>query len=165
MKKKSLTKLSSSIIIVLFVLMNIVSSTTINVSNSGPLTSDGNILYVGGNGPGNYTTIQGAIDDAAYGDTVFVYDDSSPYIENLQINNSISLIGEDRNTTIVDGIGDFEIIVTSDNVNFSGLTIKDNMLKLFNFYYTNIFNNIFFNCDYGILAYTSYLKNCSFYTL
>ena len=60
-------------------------------------------LYVGGSGPGNYTKIQDAIDDAFFGDTVFVYDDSSPYYENLKISKSIELIGENRNTTIIDG--------------------------------------------------------------
>ena len=41
--------------------------------------SFGNTLYVGGSGPKNYSTIQEAINDASDGDTVFVYDDSSPY--------------------------------------------------------------------------------------
>ena len=36
-------------------------------------TKDGNILYVGGTGPDNYTTIQDAIDDADNGDTIMVY--------------------------------------------------------------------------------------------
>ena len=36
----------------------------------------GNTLYVGGNGSGNYTKIQDAIDNASDGDTVFVFDDS-----------------------------------------------------------------------------------------
>ena len=35
---------------------------------------DGDTLYVGGDGPNNYTTIQSAIDDAVDGNTVFVYD-------------------------------------------------------------------------------------------
>ena len=36
--------------------------------------SRGTWFYVGGNGPGNYTRIQDAIDDANNGDTVFVYE-------------------------------------------------------------------------------------------
>ena len=51
-------------------------------------------MYVGGSGPNNYTTIQSAIDDAVDGDTVFVYDDSSPYREHLLIETSINLLGE-----------------------------------------------------------------------
>ena len=41
--------------------------------------SSGNTLYVGGSGEGNYSKIQDAINGASDGDTVFVYDDSSPY--------------------------------------------------------------------------------------
>jgi len=63
---------------------------------------NGTTLYVGGSGPNNYSKIQEAINDASDGDTVFVYDDSSPYFEALQINRSISLIGEERHTTIID---------------------------------------------------------------
>jgi parallel beta-helix repeat protein len=63
----------------------------------------GNTFYVGGNGPNNYTTIQSAIDNAVDGDTVFVYDDSSPYKENVVVDKVIRLIGENKNTTIIDG--------------------------------------------------------------
>jgi hypothetical protein len=38
------------------------------------LTSSGSWLYVGGSGPGNYTRIQDAVDNASDGDTVFVFD-------------------------------------------------------------------------------------------
>ena len=70
---------------------------------SAPSTSkpiNGNILYVGGSGPGNYTTIQDAINASVDGDTVFVYERSSPYIGNIIIDKSISLIGENLNTEI-----------------------------------------------------------------
>jgi hypothetical protein len=66
---------------------------------------DGKILYVGGSGPNNYTSIQDALNEANEGDTIFVYNDSSPYYENLIINKSIKLIGENRDTTIIDGRG------------------------------------------------------------
>jgi len=62
----------------------------------------GDILYVGGSGPNNYTKIQDAINDSSDGYTIFVYDDSSPYFEALQIDRSISLIGEEKRTTIID---------------------------------------------------------------
>jgi hypothetical protein len=45
----------------------------------------GKTLYVGGDGDGNYTRIQDAIDNASDEDTVFVYDDSSPYYENVVV--------------------------------------------------------------------------------
>ena len=86
----------------------------------------GNTLYVGGSGPDNYTSIQDAINDASDGDTVFVYDDSSPYYEHILINKTISLIGEDIDTTIIDGSGNGTIVrIISDNVNISNLTIQN----------------------------------------
>lgn len=63
--------------------------------------SNGNILYVGGSGANNYTSIQDAIDDAENGDIVFVYDDSSPYYECIIINKSIELKGENKYTTVI----------------------------------------------------------------
>jgi parallel beta-helix repeat protein len=60
-------------------------------------------LYVGGSGAGNHTTIQSAIDNASIGDTVFVY--RGIYNEDLVINKTIKLIGQDMNTTIIHGSG------------------------------------------------------------
>ncbi|RLF42667.1 MAG: hypothetical protein DRN17_07450, partial [Thermoplasmata archaeon] len=45
------------------------------------IINDGNTLYVGGSGEGNYSSIQDAVDNASNGDTIYVYDDSSPYYE------------------------------------------------------------------------------------
>ena len=68
--------------------------------------------------------IQGLIDNASDGDTIYI--PSGIYYENIIINKSISLIGEDKNTTIIDGseIGDV-VTVTADWVNVSGFTIKN----------------------------------------
>ena len=65
------------------------------------ILGNGNILYVGGSGPDNYTKIQDAIDDASNGDTIYVY--KKRYYENLYVNKSITIIGQNRNNTIVDG--------------------------------------------------------------
>ena len=101
--------------------------------------SSGNTLYVGGSGEGNYTRIQDAIDNVSDGDTVFVYDDSSPYYENLVINTSITLLGEDKNTTIIDGMENPEnqidiIIIYADGVTVTGFTIKNSYWP----YYYNV---------------------------
>lgn len=60
-----------------------------------------NTLYVGGSGEGNYTTIQQAIYNASDGDIIYVY--SGVYFEHLVVNKRVSLIGENRSTTIIDG--------------------------------------------------------------
>ena len=109
-----------------------ISATTVSEKTSYPQAT-GNTLYVGGSGPNNYTKIQDAIDNASDGDTVFVYDDSSPYVENIVINISISLLGEDRETTIINGSTDgsnenftgyFGVSITADNVTVRGFTIQ-----------------------------------------
>mgnify|MGYP000685457465 CR=1 FL=1 len=47
-----------------------VTSANINQLNTPTPLSYGNIIYVGGNGTGNYTTIQEAIDNASDGDLI-----------------------------------------------------------------------------------------------
>jgi parallel beta-helix repeat protein len=85
-----------------------------------------NTLYVGGNGSGNYTKIQYAIDNASDGNTVFVYDDSSPYYENVVIDKSINLIGEDRNTTIIDGMEKSDVVyIIVSNSQITNFTIQN----------------------------------------
>lgn len=101
-----------------------VSGIVLMEKTSHPLTK-GNILYVGGSGPNNYTKIQDAINDSSDGDTVYVYDDSSPYYENIMIRKSIVLIGEDKNTTIIDGrYGKDVTYIKCNNVTISGFTIQ-----------------------------------------
>jgi len=90
-------------------------------------TFDRDILYVGGTGPGNYSSIQDAIDDASDGDTIFVYNYSSPYYGNIVIDKTINLIGEDRDTTIIDGSGSGDVVyITADEVSISSFTIQNN---------------------------------------
>ena len=90
-------------VILLFIGMCIVPATgTISELSPKPITT-GNTLYVGGTGEGNYTSIQEAINYSFEVDTVYVYDDSSPYFENIIINKSIHLIGENKDTTVIDG--------------------------------------------------------------
>ena len=86
----------------------------------------GDILYVGGSGPNNYTKIQDAIDAASNEDTVFVYDYSSPYYENVVVDKSIDLIGENRETTVIDGSETGDVVyISSDWVNVTGFTLQN----------------------------------------
>jgi len=87
-------------IILSFICMSISPSVAIyNLRDSSIQIYNGNTLYVGGTGEGNYTIIQDAIDNATDGDTVFVY--NGTYFENLFLDKTIYLIGEDRNNTII----------------------------------------------------------------
>ncbi len=99
-----------------------------------PLTAlRGNWLYVGGSGPGNYTKIQDAVDNASNGDTVFVYrgiyTDYSLYNHAcVEITKSINLLGEDREQTIINGPGDSwiqAIHIDANNVVVNGFTFQN----------------------------------------
>jgi parallel beta-helix repeat protein len=98
-----------------------------NVGNRSCLhATDGTILFVGGPGPNNYTKIQDAIANSTDGDTVYVYDDSSPYYEHVIIDKSIELLGENKNTTVIDGENTGDVVVFSaDNITLSGFTIQN----------------------------------------
>jgi parallel beta-helix repeat protein len=112
-------------IILLFIGICIIPTIAHDTKKPSQPTSTGNWLYVGGSGPGNYTRIQNAIDNASAGDTVFVYHHSTPYYENLRVDKSICLIGEEKNTTIIDGNGIRNVtLVTADNVIISGFTLQ-----------------------------------------
>ena len=90
----------------------------------------GDTLYVGGSGPGNYSKIQEAINDANNGDTIFVYDDSSPYFECVNVDVSINLIGENKETTIIDGSNNAGPIIDidADGVVVSCFTLQNSGL-------------------------------------
>jgi parallel beta-helix repeat protein len=85
----------------------------------------GTILYVGGAGSDNYTSIQDAVEHALNGDTVFVFSYSSPYFEHVVVNRSIHLVGENRSTTVIDGsdVGDV-VLLRADDITVSGFTIQ-----------------------------------------
>lgn len=105
--------------------ISLVGSTKLNIGSCKEQLSNfsGTILYVGGGGPGNYTRIQDAIDNASDGDTVFVYNDSSPYIENVVVDKSLDIVGEEANSTIVSSYYGSTFQILADHVLISGFSI------------------------------------------
>jgi parallel beta-helix repeat protein len=63
--------------------------------------------------PTDYSTIQEAIDYADSGDTIFVR--NGTYYEHVTVHKSVFLVGEDRNTTIVDGNETGNVITIAAN--------------------------------------------------
>jgi len=113
-------------ILVLFIGMSIIPSiggTVVEKKSNHPI-SDGNILYVGGTGPGNYTSIQEAIDNASDGDTVFVFNGMYDSDDMIIINKSIGLIGDNKVNTIINGTG---ISIEVSDVYISGFTIQNGL--------------------------------------
>jgi nitrous oxidase accessory protein len=110
-------------IMILMIFVQFPLTNTTGEENIGSLTSQ--ILYVGGNGIGNYSEIQNAIDNASEGDTVFVY--TGLYIENLIVDKAIILKGENRDNTIINGgnSGDVPCIdIRVDHVLVQGFLIE-----------------------------------------
>jgi hypothetical protein len=78
--------------------------------------------------PDNYSTINAAVDHASSGDTVLVK--RGTYNENLLINKSLTVMGEESENTIVIGTGGFNrgqstvFTLAADHVKISGFTIE-----------------------------------------
>ena len=96
------------------------------------------IIYIDTDGQWSKKTIQQGVRVARPGDTVFVC--SGTYYENVVINKPITLIGEDKDDTIIYGDTTYDIQsavinVTSNGVIVAGFTVR--------------------GCDFGILLYHS----------
>ena len=118
-------------------------------------------IYVDDDGGKDYTNIQDAIDAANDGDTVFVY--SGTYYENVNVSKPITLRGEDKNTTIIDGSAvDDVVYISANNVIISGFTIQNSGRKGWQNHWDGgidirsrnciISENIFKNNLYGIVT-------------
>jgi parallel beta-helix repeat protein len=74
--------------------------------------------------PDDFLTIQEVINSAADGDTIFVK--VGTYYEHVVVNKTVSIIGEDVDTTVIDGNGTGHVInVINDNVSISGFTVQN----------------------------------------
>lgn len=86
--------------------------------------------------PDDYPTIQEAINAAALGDTIYVH--NGTYHENIVVNKTVSLVGENRSTTIIDGSNSSTVVYISANdvyvsgftIRYSGLDFDDNGIRL-----------------------------------
>jgi nitrous oxidase accessory protein len=92
--------------------------------------------------PTDYSTISEAISHALDGDTILVQ--SGVYYENLQINKSISLIGENCQTTVIIGEGGVDrgacavVALNADNAKIIGFTIESQNYSTATYYATGI---------------------------
>ena len=112
--------------------------------------------------PDDFPTIQEAINNAGSGETIRVK--AGTYHENVLVNKSISLIGEDRYNAVIDGSELGTVIeITVSNVSIGNLTVRnagssieDSGIELSGVENCNINGNILIeNCNNGIMVYQS----------
>lgn len=93
----------------LFVLIITLSSCLAFAHSSNMVLRNQNTLYIDDDATSewydktHFKTIIAGIENASDGDTVFVYNGTYYQYENIQINKAISLIGENKYSTIIDG--------------------------------------------------------------
>jgi parallel beta-helix repeat protein len=71
--------------------------------------------------PDDYQTVQEAINAAISRDTIFVRNGTYP--EDVEINKSVSLLGEERTATLIDGT----VLITESKVVLSGFTVQGSL--------------------------------------
>lgn len=116
--------------LILLIIFSLIFSTTMNVisynnDKSNELSDSGETLFVGGDGPGNYSTIQDAINNATDGDTIFVY--NGLYAGGIEVDKSIVLVGQDKVKTFIEGTsgpGQNGISVYVDGVTIRGFSFQ-----------------------------------------
>ena len=137
MKNKVLCRSIVLMTIVLFISASVVPSTVGTTNENTVTTAFGSRGY-----------IQDLIDNASDGDTIYI--PSGFYHEDIVINKSINLIGENKNTTIIQPyFSEYNIYIVHNCVNISGFTIKNNQrwqngVKI-NSCRNNLINNIFYS--------------------
>ncbi len=137
-----------------------VGTCTVSASYNGGIFTDatGTItvtlpsnITVDDSGGAHFTSIQEAINNAKDGDIVFVY--NGLYLEHLTISKSITLMGQSRKSTVIDGDGYGKVIfVLGANVSISGFTIQDGEYGIYcqESDFTSITYNRIKDYDYGI---------------
>ena len=101
---------------------------TLLIANALPLVSGDNpFLLTTIIVPDDYPTIQEAINNANNGDTIFVR--AGTYYENLIVDKLINLIGENKETTIIDGSENGHVVrLIVDYITITGFTIRNSGL-------------------------------------
>ena len=146
---------SLSVSCLLFLILLVTLALDVQSARAEPKT-----WTVDGDGPADFHTIQEAINAAEEGDTIFV--NNGKYYENVIVDKTVSLVGEHKNKTIIDGgkkgtvvhVGSKSVVVAgftirnSGDYPYSGIDLKDSNNS-------NITDNIINNCTEGILLYNS----------
>jgi len=105
----------------------------------------------------SYSGIQEAIDAAETLAGHVIRVDSGVYSERVSVSKAVSLLGEDRSSTVIDGSGGTVVLVLSDNVEVRDFTVRNGVFGIWVNHSDNvrIIGNVVFNGSYGIRLYLS----------
>ncbi len=113
--------------------------------------------------PDDYSTIQGAVNAANVGDTIFVRNGS--YSGSVVVDKAVSIVGENKEAAVIDGLqADIVINVVADYVNITGLKIRngaENGISIGNSIGANIIGNIVVDSFFGIYLEHSHQNTIS----
>jgi len=147
-----LNKIYNLLLILCFFLLTVTAESLEGGNNS--------TIYISQSGLGNFTKIQDGIDAADSGDIVYVL--NGTYFENIVIDKSIILIGENKNNTIIDSRETGNTIkINANNVTIKNFTIQNSGLIYplsginLSSNYNVIENNVIRNNFYGLTLYFS----------
>ncbi len=108
----------NSKIIAAFVIACMIASTPLTMDSADLVSALPQTLTV----PDDYPTINAALQNATDGDTIFVK--AGAYNERLVIDKAVTLLGEDKESTIINGTNRGTVLlVKHDNVTISGFTV------------------------------------------
>lgn len=102
--------------------------------------------------PDDFTSIQEAVNNASDGYTIFIRADT--YHENVILNKpDLTLIGENKHTTVIDGNGETVVSLKANNTKIEGFTLQNGRFGIVMSPWTHghiISSNVILNNDYGV---------------
>ncbi len=161
-----------SITIILFIILEIILTTTCYATDVVFIEKQENIKIVDKNGKGDYTNIREAINNEPEGTTIYVK--NGIYKEILNINKKIKILGENKENTIIHteseqnkysiNLNAPEIIIEKLSIKNSGAGLYTSGIKI-TALQTQIKDCIIYETPVGIAIFTSnnVINNCEFY--
>lgn len=170
-------RITNAFILILgFAILNSVClQMNLGYANSSPAY----FTIVNANGVGSkasFMSIQQAINEAENGSTIYV--PPNVYYEHVVINKTVSLVGEDVSTTVIDGSNNETVVqILADNVSISNFTVQNsgwgwyrngvyvyrsNDCKIENNYFLNNCHNIRVNCSRNSMVFRNIIRGTGY---
>ena len=156
----------------IFLVAELTVITTVQASQIVISNKNNQEIVVDNNGEGDFKTIQAAIDNAQPGSTIYIK--KGEYKEIITIKKQISLIGEDKDGTLINPISEknkFALYLGAPNIKIQGLSIQNGAPGLYASAIRIASSNIevndcnIYDTPVGIIVWTSnnIIDNCNFW--